>query len=131
MHGIATILLIELLDGCFTVQECYADNGNTVGSLDNLKKILGSLKNHCPAFGYHLTECHITTQEHPFEKTLQIFDLNEVEIVDGCRVLGSKIGSDNTEKKFVEGSLQQQKLLWKLAFHTNVSPQNVYFIGSG
>ena len=43
---------------------------------------------------------------------------DEVEIVDGCRVLGSVIGSDSAE--------QQKSLLKKLAVHANVSPQNVY-----
>ena len=48
-------------------------------------------------------------------------------MVDGCRVLGSVIGSDNGEKKFVERSLKQRKLfLKKLAAHANVSTQNVY-----
>ena len=50
-----------------------------------------------------------------------------MEVVDGCRVLGSVIGSDNTEKKNVERSLKEQKvLLKKLATHANVSSQNVH-----
>ena len=50
-----------------------------------------------------------------------------MEIVDGCRVLCSVIGFDNTEKKNVERSLKEQKVfLKKLATHADVSPQNVH-----
>ena len=56
-----------------------------------------------------------------------IFVHDDVEIVDGCRVLGSVIDSDNAEKKFVERSLKQQKSLLKtLVVHANFSPQNVF-----
>ena len=48
MYGIAIITLIELLDDCFTVQKWYADNGNVVGSLINLKKRFDSMKKHGP-----------------------------------------------------------------------------------
>ena len=101
-------------------------SGNAVRSLDNLNKLCDSLKEHGPAFGFHPTKCHIITKEHLFEKAQQIFVHDEVEIVDGCRVLGSVIGSDSAEKKFVERSPKQQKsLLKKLAVQVNVSPQNV------
>ena len=39
------------------------------GSLENLKKLFDSLKKHGPAFGYHLTKCHIITKEHLFERS--------------------------------------------------------------
>ena len=65
------------------------------------------------------------TKEYLFERAQQIFP-HEVEIDDGCRVLGSVIGSENAEKKFVEKSLKQKSLLKRRAAHANVSPQNVY-----
>ena len=37
MYGIAINPLIAFLDDCFTVQKWYANDGNAVGSLDNLK----------------------------------------------------------------------------------------------
>ena len=62
-----------------------------------------------------------------FKKAQQIFVNDEVDIVDGCRVLVIVIGSDNAEEKSVKRSLKQQKLLLKkLASHANVSPQNDY-----
>ena len=80
---------------------------------------------HGPSFGYYLTECHIITKKYLFEKAQQIFVDDEVEVVDSCRALGSVIGSDNADKKFVERSLKQKKLLLrKLAAHANVSHQN-------
>ena len=84
------------------------------------------MKKRGPAFGYHLTNCHVITKEHLFEKALQIFVNDEVEIVDGCRVLDSVIGSDNVEKKLERSLKQQKSLLKKLAAHVNISPQNVY-----
>ena len=98
LYGIAIILLIELLDGCFTVPKRHANDGNAVDSLDNMKTVFESLKRHGPAFGYHLNKCHIITKEYLFEKAQQTFFHDEVEIVDGFRVLGSVIGSNNAEK---------------------------------
>ena len=110
MYGIAIIPLIELLDDCFTVQKWYADDVNAVCSHDNMKKLFDSLIKHGPAFVYQLTKCHIITKKHLFGKAQQIFVHDEVEIVDGCRVLGGVISSENAKKKkFVERSLKQQK----------------------
>ena len=106
MYGIASIPLIELIGDCFIFQKWYADDGNVVGSLDKVK-LFDSLKKHGHAFGYHHTKCHIITKEHLFENA---FDHNEVEIADGCKVLGSLIGSDNAEMKFVERRLKRQLL---------------------
>ena len=80
------------------------DDGTGVGSLDNLKLLFDSLKKYGPAFVYHLTENHIITKKHLFEQAQQIFAHEDAEIVDGCRVLGSEIGSENVENKFVERS---------------------------
>ena len=124
--------LIELLDDCFTVQKWHADNGTAVGYLDNLKNVFESLQKHGSVFDYRLTNATILQKEQFFHKA-GIFVHDEVEIDDGCRVLGSGIDSDNAEKKFVERSLKQQKLsLRKLAARANVSPQDFYksFISS-
>ena len=64
-------------------------------------------------------------QERLFEKAQRIFVHNQVEIIGGCRVLGSVRGSDNAEKKFVEKSNKQQKsslkkLVIMLMFHLKV-----------
>ena len=64
MYGIAIIHQIQLLDDCFTVRKFYVDDGNAVGSLDNLKKLFESLKKHGSDFGYRLTKRHIFTKEH-------------------------------------------------------------------
>ena len=87
---------------------------------------LGTLKKHGPAFGYHPTKCHIITKERLFEKAQRIFVHNQVEIIDGCRVLGNVRGSDNAEKEFVDRSYKQHKSsLKKLGDHAYVSPQSV------
>ena len=102
MYGIVNILLIEFSDDCFNVQKWYTDDGNAVGSPDNLKKHFGSPKKHS-RFGYHLTKCHIITQEHLFGKAQQNFVHDQEQIVNSCRVL-SIIGSFNAAN-FVERSL--------------------------
>ena len=95
----AIISIIKSLEKCFTVQKHYTDNGNAVGSLDNLKKLFDSFEKFDFAFGYHITKCQINTKEHLFEKAQQIFANNEVEVVYGCGVHGSVIYSDNAGKK--------------------------------
>ena len=94
MYGMTIICLIDFFDDCLLVQMWYADDGNAVGSLDNLKELFDSLKNCGPAFGYHLIKRHIITKEHFFERAQQIFDHDEVKLVGGCGVLDSVIGSD-------------------------------------
>ena len=43
------------------------------------------------------------TKEHLFEKSLQIFVHDEVQIVNGCRVLDSVIGNAETNcRKIIE-----------------------------
>ena len=69
------------------------------------------LEKHGPAFGYHLNQMSHHCQGHQFEKAQHNFVHDEVEKVDGCRVLGSVLGSDNAEKVFLERSLKKHKLL--------------------
>ena len=115
MYGNANIPLIELLDDCFTDQAWHADDGNNVGSLDNLKKSFDSLEKHCSYFAYHL-----------FEKAKPIIFNGKVEIVDGCSIFCS-VRVPIIQWEVLERSLKRQKsLLKKLAAQANVSPQNVY-----
>ena len=89
MYENANIPLIELLDDCFTDQAWHADDGNNVGSLDNLKKSFDSLEKHCSSFAYHL-----------LEKAKPIIFNGKVEIVDGCSIFCSVIGSNNSVRSF-------------------------------
>ena len=58
---------------------------------------------------------YIISKEHLSEKAQQIFAHDEMEIIDGCRVLSSVIGSESAVKQFVEISLKQQKSFVKKA----------------
>ena len=58
------------------------------------------MKEPGPAFGCHPTNCHVITKEHLFEIAQQIFVIDEVETVDGCRALGNVFDSDNSKKQF-------------------------------
>ena len=44
MCGIAIITFTELLYDCFTFHEWYAEDGNALSSLDNLKELFDLLK---------------------------------------------------------------------------------------
>ena len=122
MYAVAIIPLIELLD-FFTVQKWYTDDCNAVGSLDNLA-----------AFGCHPTKRHVFTKEHLCKKAQHNFVHDEVQIDDGCRELGSVIGSDKTEKKFVERLLTAEIVATTAGLpsqcFTSKILQFVHFIGS-
>ena len=64
-------------------------------------------------FGYHLANCHITTNERLSENAKQVFVHDKVEKVDGCRVLGSVVNSDNGGIELAGRSLKQQNSLFK------------------
>ena len=105
----AIIPSIELLDDRFAVQKLYEDDGNAVESLDYLKELFDSLKK--------IWSCY------------SVSNLTKAS----CKKLGSVLGSNNAEKKFVERSRKPGKsMLKKLAIHANVLPQNAYksFISS-
>ena len=55
-------LLTELLDDCFAIQKWYANDGNAVCSLENLKNLFDSLNKHSSASGCHLKKCHMAQQ---------------------------------------------------------------------
>ena len=104
MYGIAIIPLIEPFDDCFAAQKWYADNGNTFGSHDNLKKPFFSLKKYGPAFGYHLNKCRIIIKEHLFEKAQQVLLTTKWKklMVAQCLVVKQVL---IVQKTFVESSL--------------------------
>ena len=86
-----------------------------------------TLQQHGPAFGYHITKCHLVTKTDHKRAAMTLFETLDVELVDGHRVLGSVIGSSSACEKFNVGKATEfSTLLNKLATHAKKSPQKVY-----
>ena len=127
MYGLALLPLMRLLEDTEITQKWYADDGNAVGKLDAIHRLYKKLQQHGPAFGYHITKCHLVTKTDHKKVAMTLFENLDVELVDGHRVLGSVIGSSSACEKFkVEKANEFSTLLNKLATHAKKSPQNVY-----
>ena len=127
MYGIAILPLIDLCSDLKITQKWYADDGNVAGSLEDLKTVHERLKQHGPAFGYNVTKCHIIAKPGEIDEAREMFDKEDVDIIDGHRVLGSVIGSETACTHYkAEKISEYNKIVEKLSKHANTSPQNVY-----
>ena len=97
-------------NGSLHSSKWYAEDDSTVGSVDNLThEAFRLIEKTWPCF--RLPNVTSLPQNIFFEKAQQIFVHDKVELVNGCRALGSENECDNAEKKFVEISLKQQNSL--------------------
>ena len=127
MYGIALLPLIEMTKNINVLQKWFADDGNAAGSLESLKELYNCLCEHGPAFGYKVIKCHLIIKPNKRENAEKMFASNDVDIIEGHRVLGSVIGSENECQKFMnEKKDEYTKLLNKLSEHGKTSPQSVY-----
>ena len=84
------------------------------------------MKKHGPAFGYTLTKCNIIAKTEHLKQAQNLFIKEDVEIVDGHRVLGSVIGSESACEKFRDHKQSEyNQIVEKLSKHAKISPQNV------
>ena len=127
MYGIAILPLIDLIQKTNITQKWYADDGNVTGSLKDLKAVHEQLKQHGPVFGYTRTKCNIIAKSEHMKQAQSLFNKEDVEIVDGHRVLGSVIGSDAACDKFRSHKQSEyNQIVEKLSKHAKVSPK-MYF----
>ena len=63
IYGIALLTLVKLLENTVVVQKWYADDGTAVGKLKDLHRLHDALTEHGPAFGYHITKCHLIAKK--------------------------------------------------------------------
>ena len=127
MYGTAILPLMKKVAQPNTCQKWYADDGNAVGDLATLRRLYDDLKIHGPGYGYHLTKCHLIVRKNKIETAQEIFAGQNIDLLDGHRVLGSIIGSDTACASFmVDKANENVKLIKKLADHSKVSPQSVY-----
>ena len=104
----------------------YADYGYVAGTLESLQIVLDKLYEHGGAFGYNVIKCHLITKLEFVQKSNKVFSGLDVDVIEGHRVLGSFIGSDESCNELKEKSVNYSNMLEKLAKHSKVSPQNVY-----
>ena len=129
MYGLAIIPLIKLLSVDDVTQKWYADDGNAVGKLSNLRTVLDKIVSLGKFFGYHVkaSKCQLIVKDEKIGEAQKIFANTGITIKAGARVLGSVIGTESECKKILEFQQNEQtKILKKLTKIAKTSPQNVY-----
>ena len=129
MYGVAIIPLIRKLDQKEIMQKWFADDGNAVGSLQNLRKMLDLVETTGQGFGYFVkpSKCHLICKPEYAEEAKKIFHGTNIKIVEGHRILGSAIGTAHATKTFInEQEELHLSLINKLADIAKTHPQNVY-----
>ena len=126
MYGVATLPLIDMLDDQNLTHKWYPDDGNVAGNPGSLQFVLDTLYEHSGAFGYNVLKCHLITKPEFVQKANKIFSGLDFDVIEGHRVLGSVISSDECCNNFLkEKSVKDSIMLEKLAKLSKVSPQNV------
>ena len=129
MYSLAIIPLIKLLSVDDVTQKWYADDGNAVGKLSNLRTVLYKIVSLGKFFGYHVkaSKCQLIAKDEKHSEAQKIFANTGISIKAGARVLGSVIGTESECKKFLEFQQNEQiKILKKLMKIAKTSPQKVY-----
>ena len=92
-----------------------------------LSKLYHDLKEIGPHFGYKVIKCHLITKPDFEQSARDLFANEDMEVINGHRVLGPVIGTEERCQEFFDGkSNTYSKLLKKLSKHAKVAPQNVY-----
>ena len=105
IYGLATLLIIKLVNDNSPTQKWYADDGNAVGKLKS----------------------QLIVNDQKYNEAIKVFKNTEVEMKKGARVLDSVIGSKTERKSFLETQLEEHnKTLKKLGKIARTSPQKVY-----
>ena len=96
IYGVVTLSFFSLVHNMHVSQKWYAEDDSMVGCLGDLLFFFQQLTEHDTYFGYSLSvpKCQLIVGEVSKIKALRLFEETAVEIVDGCRVLGSVIGND-------------------------------------
>ena len=117
MYGLAIIPRIKLLSVDDVSQKWYADDGNAVGKLSNLRTVLDKIVSLGKFFGYHVkaSKCQLIVKDEKLGEAQKIFANTGITTKAGARVLGSVIGTESECKKFLEFQQNEPiKILKKL-----------------
>ena len=129
MYGLAVIPLIKLLSVDNVIQKWYADDGNAVGKLSNLRTVLDKVVSLGKFFSYHVkaSKCQLIVKDQKLGEAEKIFENTGITIKAVARVLGSVIVTESECKKLLEFQQNEQiKILKKSTKIAKTSSQNVY-----
>ena len=110
-------------------QKWYADDGNAVGKLSNLRTVIDKIVSLGNFFGYHVKEskCQLIVKDEKLGEAQKIFANTGITTKAGAQVLGLVIGTASECKKFLKFQQNEQiKILKKLTKIAKTSPQKVY-----
>ena len=110
-------------------QKWYADDGNAVGKLSNLRTVIDKIVSLGIFFGYHVKEskCQLIVKDEKLGEAQKIFANTGITTKAGAQVLGLVTGTASECKKFLKLQQNEQiKILKKLTKIAKTSPQNVY-----
>ena len=129
MYGIGINPRIELLQKPNITQKWYADDGGAAGDLRSLCAILDNLDVLGKALGYNVkpSKCQLIVKENCRESAKKVFEVINITMVDGFRVLGSVIGTPSACDKYIESAIEKTATLTEnLSKIAKTSPQNAY-----
>ena len=116
MYEIAIKPLILKLQTPKIVQKWYADDGNAAGSIQQPHELFENLSNQGPSFGCHVNapKCQLIVKPTRKRKAENPLAISNVQVLNGAKVLGSIIGSDEDMHEFLKNKTNDYtKLLQK------------------
>ena len=117
IYGLAIIPPIKLLSVDIKTQKWYADDGNAVRKLSNLRTVLDKIVSLGKFFGYHVkaSKSRIIVKDEKLGEAEKIFKITGITIKEGTREFVSIIGTEAESKKILEFQQNEQiKILKKL-----------------
>jgi hypothetical protein len=124
-YVLSVVPLIRQLRGDFT-QAWYADDAQAAGRLMAIREWWNPIIEKGPAYGYHAnpTKTILVMKPKHIGEAKRIFEDSGIIITEGTRDLGSAVGSNRTQREYVQKKVSQwcaqMELLSKIA---TASPQ--------
>lgn len=131
LYGLLLLPLIRKLKQAFPslIHLWFADDGNAIGTLTQLKFFWAALCKYGPAYGYHPdpSESIIITTVANLDRANELFLPLKFQIVHGDRFLGGYIGNDESFSEWLEAKVHNWgECLGKLALACPAFPQAAY-----
>ena len=79
MYGLAILPFTKLVNDNSLTQKWYADNGNAVGNLKSLRRVLDNIIKHGKHFGYHVkaSKCQLIVKDEKYNEVIKIKNTTE------------------------------------------------------